>query len=590
MNTPALLHDIVFLLAAGVLFVPLFQKLRLGSVLGYLLAGVAIGPFGSGLIFEPESVKRVSEMGVVFLLFIIGLELEPKRLWAWRTQIFGMGLCQVTMVTVLVGTCALALGLDWAGALVLGLAAAMSSTAIVSQILNDRNLLRTGGGSAAFSVLLFQDIAVIPVLALLPLLAGVKSHQALAPWKILVALAAVVLAGQFLLRHVLRLVASARLREIFTALSLLLVLGMAALMESLGVSMSLGAFVAGVLLATSEYRHAIESDIEPFKGLLLGLFFMSLGMSVDLTLIAHKPHVVFLIVAGLVTAKILVHSLLARLFKMSRREIPLFSLLLSQVGEFAFVLLGVAAMLDLLRSDVVALASAAIAITMATTPPLLSAYDRWVAPKLSESRDMSGEAVHDDHPVVIIAGFGRVGQIVGRILYANKIRATVLDHDPDQIEMLRKFGFKVYYGDATRLDLMEAAGARKAKILVVAVDDVGDSLQVVDMAQENFPHLKIVARARNVGHVYELIDRGVEVWERETFESSLRMSAEVLKMLGWEPYRTVRAANQFRQHNIKLIHEMYEVREDQSKITSTAKQSRLDLEKMFAGEHKFVDD
>lgn len=586
MSHASILQDIVLLLAAGVLFVPLFQKLGLGSVLGYLLAGIVIGPFGTGLIFETTNMKQVSEMGVVFLLFIIGLELEPKRLWEWRTQIFGMGTLLVFIVTLLAGGAAKLFGQSDASALILGLAAAMSSTAIASQVLADRNLLKTHGGSSAFSILLFQDMAVIPILALLPLLAGVKQDQAVAPWKILLALIAVVLAGQFFLRHVLRLVASARLREVFTALSLLLVLGMAALMENLGVSMALGAFIAGVLLAGSEYRHAIESDIEPFKGLLLGLFFMSVGMSVDIPLILVKPHVILLFVAGALTIKIGAHMFLARMFGMQKREVPLFALLLSQIGEFAFVLLGVAAGLELLNAEVVALASASIAISMASTPLLLAVYDRFLSPHLKQKKDMSGEEIHDDSPQVIIAGFGRVGQIIGRILYANRIRATVLDHDPDQIELLRRFGFKVYYGDATRLDLMEAAGARKAKIIVVAVDDMGDSLQIVDMVQENFPHLKIVARARNVNHVYELLARNVQLWERETFESSLRMSTEVLKLLGWEPYRTVRAANKFRTHNVKLIHEMFLMRDNQTALTSAVKQSREDLEKMFAGEHR----
>jgi glutathione-regulated potassium-efflux system ancillary protein KefC len=465
----------------------------------------------------------------------------------------------------------------------------MSSTAIATQILRERNLLNTKGGSSAFSILLFQDIAVLPVLALLPYLAGKSEEKAgAAPWVILLVIAGVVLAGQILLRHILRIVAGAHLREVFTAMSLLLVVGMAALMEHLGVSMALGAFVAGVLLATSEYRHAIEMDIEPFKGILLGLFFMTVGMTVDLTTIAQNPTIVAGLVLGLVVIKLAVHMALARAFKISFKERPLFSILISQVGEFAFVLFASARALDMLTQDQTAILSASVAISMASTALLLLIYDRGLAPRLAEmsTKTPEGAEVQDDHPEVLIAGFGRVGQIVGRLLYANGVTATVLDHDPDQIEMLRRFGFKVYYGDATRLDLLEAAGAARAKVLVVAVDDREDSLEIVDLARQHFPHLQLVVRARNVGHVYDLIDREITVWERETFESSLRMSTEVLKSLGWEPYSAVRASNKFRDHNVQMIYDMHSIRNDEAKLTSSARQARMDLENMFKGERE----
>ena len=584
------LLEIVVLLAAGVLFVPFFQRLGLGSVLGYLVAGVLLGPWGFGLIAETERMAQVSELGVVFLLFIIGLELEPKRLLAWRVPIFGMGSLQVVLVAASVAAISMAVGLPWNVSVLVGAAAAMSSTAIATQLLRERNLLGTKGGSSAFSILLFQDMAVIPVLALLPHLAGRSGEAHGSPaWVILLVMAGVVLAGRILLRHALRIVASAHLREVFTAMSLLLVVGMAALMESLGVSMALGAFVAGVLLATSEYRPAIEMDIEPFKGILLGLFFLSVGMAVDLNVVAQYPVTVAGLVGGFVLVKIAVHTLLARLFGISLKERPLFSILISQVGEFAFVLFGSAKAMELIDAQQTALLSASVAISMATTPLLILLYDRLLAPKLARiARDLPEQAVHNDHPEVLIAGFGRVGQIVGRMLYANNVRATVLDHDPDQIELLRKFGFKVYYGDATRLDLLEAAGAATAKILVVAVDDREDSLEIVDLARQHFPHLELIVRARNMGHVYELIDREVNVWERETYESSLRMSTEVLKALGWEAYSAVRAANKFRDHNVRMIFDLHAVREDESKLVSSARQARVDLENMFAGERENV--
>jgi glutathione-regulated potassium-efflux system ancillary protein KefC len=588
MSEHGLMFDVVILLAAGIIFVPISQRLGLGSVIGYLAAGLVIGPPILGWVTATESMAHVSEFGVVFLLFIIGLELEPKRLWQWRVPIFLMGSAQVAGVASLIACLARLFGIPWPSAFVLGTAGAMSSTAIASQILRDRNLMNTGGGSSAFSILLFQDLAVIPVLAALPLLAGQEgSAGGAAPvWQIFLVIAGVILAGRYLLRHVLRLVAGTHLREVFTAMSLLIVVGLAFLMQYLGVSMALGAFMGGVLLATSEYRHAIETDLEPFKGLLLGLFFISVGMSVNVGTVMNHPHIILGLALGLILLKFGAHYWLGRAFKLSRREIPLFSILISQVGEFAFVLLGAAQALGLISSEINAVFSVAVAFSMAMTPLMVKAYDRWWAMRLcgNAGPDMSRETVQNDDPEVLIAGFGRVGQIVGRLLYANRIRATVLDHDPEQIELLRQFGFKIYYGDATRLDLLEAAGARTAKILVVAVDDQEDSLEIVDLAQEHFPHLKLVVRARNVAHVYELIDRDIHTWERETFDSSLRMGTDVLKVLGWESYSAVKAAARFRDHNIQLIYNQHSVRGDRAKLVSAVKQAREDLEKMFAGE------
>ena len=581
-----MLYDIVLLLFSAVVVVPIAQRLGLGAVLGYLLAGVLIGPSGFRWITAVDQLNEVSELGVVFLLFILGLELDPRRLWSWKVPIFGMGSAQVLLVTALSVAIGVALGLPWSAALVIGLAFAMSGTAIASQILQERGLLNTTAGSSAFSILLFQDIAVIPILALLPLLAGAEyvAKDSQPVWKILVVIAGVIVAGRLLLRHIFRLVAASHQREIFTALCLLMVVGLAALMHSLGVSMGLGAFLGGVLLATSEYRHAVETDIEPFKGLLLGLFFMSVGMGVDLSRIAAQPVLVFGLLVGLIALKIVAHSLLARLFRMSRVEVPMFSMVLAQAGEFSFVLLGTAVALGLLANDQATLFSAVAAISMGTTPLLMKIYDRWIAPLLASSIDLSGEVIENDHPEVIIAGFGRVGQIVGRLLYANRIRATVLDHDPDLIESVRRFGFKVYYGDATRVDLLESAGARTAKIMVVAVDEMEPGLQIVDLVKEHFPHLRVVVRARNMEHVYKLIERGVEIWERETFDSSVRMGTEVLRLLGMTPYQAVRTGLKFRAHNLRAIYQLEKLRSNRSAFISANKQARDDLEKLMTNE------
>lgn len=586
MSEHSLLFEAVIFLMTAVIFVPIAQKTGLGSVLGYLVGGLVIGPWGLKFITDVHNVMAISEMGVVFLLFLIGLELEPKRLWDWRLPIFGMGTLQIALCTALFTGVGLLFHLSWQASLVIGAGLSLSSTAIAVQILKDRSLFSTPAGQSAFSVLLFQDIAVIPILALLPFLGTVTDSKTgdsgtLNALKIAGSILVVILAGRFLFRHLFRIVASARLRESFTSLSLLIVVGLAALMHSIGVSMALGAFLGGVLLATSEYRHAIETDIEPFKGLLLGLFFMSVGMSVDLGVISSAPGLVLALVAIILFTKISAHFLLGRLFRMARKEVPLFSSIISQVGEFAFVLFAAAVTFQIFDANTAALLTAAVALSMAATPVLILSYDRWIAPRLMNLESRPDDVIENLHPEVIIAGFGRYGQIIGRLLYANRITATVLDHDPDQIEILRRFGFKIYYGDATRLDLLEAAGAATAKMIVVAVDDMDASIAIVDLVKEHFPHLKIFARARNLEHVYRLMDRGVTQFERETFDSSLRMGGNVLTELGWAPYQAVKATHKFRDHNLKVIKEVHPIRKNQAQLMTTTQQARDDLAKMF---------
>ncbi|CAN5464909.1 glutathione-regulated potassium-efflux system protein KefC [soil metagenome] len=587
------LYSALIFLACAVLFVPICQKLGLGSVLGYLLGGIAIGPWGFGLIANVEDIMQFSEFGIVLFLFLIGLELEPKRLWSLRVPIFGLGTLQVALNTIVFTGAGLLFGWAWQVSLLAGMGFALSSTAIALQVLKEKNTLQSKAGNSAFSILLFQDIVVIPMIAILPLLvinAGVVEQVgATAPkWIGLLKMAGIFVAiffvGRLATRPVLRIVASTRLREIFTAFALLLIVGMSSLMQFLGLSMGLGAFIAGVLLADSEYRHALETDIEPFKGLLLGLFFISVGMSIDVGSVRESPMILAGMVAAIMSTKFAIHYGLGRAFGLGRGPTPHFSLVLAQVGEFAFVLFASAKAAGVLDDHTAASLVAATALSMLMSPLTLAAFDKWLAPMLGKVSKPEPDVIENSHPEVIIAGFGRFGQIIGRLLYANGIGATVLDHEPDQIELLRKFGFKIYYGDATREDLLHAAGARDAKILVVAIDNAEDSIKLVDLAQKEFPNLRIYSRARNVQHVYELIERKVEAFERETFEASLLLGRKVLQGLGWPAHPAWIAANTFRDHNSQILREMSTMRANQDDLVSYVKQSRADLEKMFERE------
>jgi glutathione-regulated potassium-efflux system ancillary protein KefC len=574
--------DAMVYLAAAVICVPLAARFGLGSVLGYLIAGCAVGPWGLGFVRDVESILHFAEFGVVLMLFLIGLELDIGRLARLRRPVFGGGSLQLALCGALLAAALAAGGLDWTAAIVAGLALAMSSTAIAVQTMAERNVLGAPVGRAAFAVLLFQDIAAIPLIALVPLLsaeAAKAGHPLIGAAKALAAIVAVIVIGRFLTRPALRLVAKADVREVFTAFALLLVMGIAGLMTLAGLSMALGAFLAGVLLASSEYRHALETDIAPFKGLLLGLFFIAVGMSIDFGLVASRPLELAALTAGLLAIKGAALAAIASRLGVAPRQRWLFAALLAQGGEFAFVVLGVARGARVMAGDWEALLIAAVALSMAATPFLLLAYDATVA--RSARREADADVIDDDSPPVIIAGFGRVGMIVGRLLFGYGCRATVLDHDPDQIELLRRFGFKVFYGDATRLDLLEAAGAAKAKVLVVAVDDVDASLRIVDLAREHFPRLALVARARNVQHYRMLRDRGVTLVERETFESALRLGRDVLERLGAEPYEARIVADTFRRHNRADLERMIAQPRDEQQAVAAAQQGREELEEML---------
>jgi glutathione-regulated potassium-efflux system ancillary protein KefC len=578
------LFDAVLYLSAAVVFVPLARKLGLGSVLGYLCAGCVIGPFGLHFVRDVQSIMHFAEFGVVLMLFVIGLELDPKRLWTMRRDVFQGGAMQLLACGAGLCGLALALGIPWRGAVVSGLALALSSTAIAVQTMNERNLMSAPLGRTTFAILLFQDIAAIPLIGLVPLLAADAQSRGGDGWigvvKVLAAIVIVVFIGRFLTRPALRMVAKTDLRELFTAFALLLVVGISMLMSLAGVSMALGAFLAGVLLASSEYRHALETDIEPFRGLLMGLFFMAVGMSIDFGLFARQPGLVLLVIGSFLAVKTTALAVLAKPLALSPAQRWLFAALLGQGGEFAFVVFGVAREARLLPGEWDGIFTLAVALSMAATPIMLLLYD-FISARRANARAESYDEITDADAPVIIAGFGRFGQIIGRLLFASRVKVTVLDHDPDQVEFLRRFGFRVFYGDATRLDLLHAAGASTARLLINAIDDVDASLELADLVRQHYPKLRMVARARNVTHYFELRARGVEVVERETFESALTAARRALVSLGVSPYEARESADRFRQHNLRALEAMLPNYRDEVSRLSQSRAGREELEDQF---------
>ena len=588
-----LLGPLVYL-AAAVIAVPLARFLGLGSIIGYLAAGIVIGPWGLKLVTNPQDMLHFSEFGVVLMLFLVGLELEPRRLWSLRKPIFGWGSVQLFGSAALILGVAVLAGLDWRVALVAALGLGMSSTAIGLGVLNERNLMNTTSGQSVLSVALLQDVAAIPIIALLPLLATAQAHTDGSGWasaaKALGVIAAIVLGGRLLLRPTLRWIAGSKTPEIFTAASLLLVVATAALMQTVGLSMALGAFLAGVLLAESEYRRELETDIEPFKGLLLGLFFIAVGMSIDFAVVLAQPLLIAGVVLGFLLLKAGVLWAMARLMPLPKPERPVFIILLAQGGEFGFVVFQTATQAGVIDAQVSSLLVASVAVSMLVTPLLMVAADRWLIPLLAGrnrgNRTHAHELAEPQNRSVIIAGFGRYGQVVGRMLYANGIQPTVLDVDAEQIEALRKFDWRVFYGDATRLDLMRTAGAATAKVLVLAIDDVEQSVSVAKMVRDNFPNLTVVARARNVQHFFELHDLGVTLIERETLDSALMSARSVLEELGWERHQARTLALRFRRHNVDALMKMAPHRKDEARLIAAARQGRQQLEEQFAQERE----
>ena len=581
-------------LAAAVIAVPLARALGLGSIIGYLAAGIAIGPWGLKLVTDPQTILSVAEFGVVLMLFLVGLELEPRRLWAMRRPIFGWDSVQMGASAALAMALGVAFGVPWPIALAAALGLAMSSTAIGLAVLGERRAMPTNAGQGVLALALFQDVAAIPILALLPLLAPAAAQAASGGWlaaaKAVAVIAALLLGGRLLLRPALRWIAGSRTPEIFTAASLLLVVATAALMQAVGLSMALGAFLAGVLLAESEYRRELETDLEPFKGLLLGLFFIAVGMSIDFAVVLARPGLIAAIVLGFLLVKTLVLIAIARLMPIPLAERPVFVILLAQGGEFGFVVFQAAQQAGVIDAPVSSLLVAAVAVSMLLGPLALVAADRWLLPRLTQrGAPQLAEIDQPQDAPVIIAGFGRYGQIVGRLLMANGIQPTVLDHDSENVEGIRRFGLKVFYGDATRLDLLRMAGAAEARVLVVAIDDVERSLALVDLAREHFPRLALVARARNVQHWYQLHDRGVESIERETFDAALMSGRSVLETLGFERHQARNLALRFRRHNLEQLQEMAPHFKDESKLIAMSKIGRAQMEQFMADERQRKD-
>ena len=571
-----LLQAFIYLCAA-VIAVPVAKRLGLGSVLGYLIAGIAIGPVLGLVGSETQEIQHFAEFGVVMMLFLVGLELEPQALWRMRNRLLGLGGLQVGISTVLIGGAALALSLYWSVALAVGLIFALSSTAIVLQTLSEKGLTRTEGGRASFSVLLFQDIAVIPMLALIPLLAlpelaGSAAHDAagghhgpswvdgLPGWAyalvVLGSVAAVVLGGHFLSRPLFRFIASSRLREIFTAAALLLVIGIALLMTLVGLSPALGAFLAGVVLANSEFRHELESDIEPFKGLLLGLFFITVGAGIDFAVLFGDFLVVIGLTLGVMAVKGVVLYGLARLFKLAAADRWLFTLGLAQAGEFGFVLLSFSVQNSVIPGDLARLLALVVALSMLFTPALFILYERLLLPRMDQDGEGEADTI-DEQGTVIVAGIGRFGQIVNRLLVASGVKTVVLDHEAAIIDLLRKVDVKTYYGDAARPDLLHAAGIEHARALVVAIDDRERAVQMVDYAKRHYPEVQVLARAYDQNHHYLLHQAGADVIERELFHSSLSLGGEAMKRLGMHPFRVRNMLHAFRRHDRAGMEQRY---------------------------------
>lgn len=575
-------NQALVLLAAAVLLLPLFQRLGLGSILGYLAAGIVIGPLGLGLIPGAEAVLHFAELGVVLMLFLVGLELAPEQLWAQRRRLLGLGASQMLFSAALLTGFFFALGQPGPAALAIGATLALSSTAFAVQMLVETNQLGTPQGRNAFSILLFQDLAVIPLLLLLPVLAGGNAGAAQPNLLVgVLVLALMWLAGRYLLNPWLGWLARLHNRELMTATALLLVLGAAELMETLHLSMGLGAFVAGMLLANSPYREQLDTDIQPFKGMLLGLFFIAIGMTMDLRLLAASPWSILAMGAALLGIKTLVLFGIARALKVGGRDALRFGLLLSQGGEFAFVLFTQAGALNLLPTEMIAKLNLVVALSMAATPLLLKLVQRlWPAPKTGH-RSTEDEPAPHGQPAVIVAGFGRFGQIIGRILVSRRIPFTALDSNPDHIDTVRRFGNEVYFGDVTRLDLLHTAGLQHARIMVLAIDDVQASLRAVRLIREHFPHITLIVRARDRYHAYSLMAEGVEHVIRETLDSSLRAAQTTLAQLGMPETTAIDLVRTFRDVDERLLREQFAHRDKLDKLIELSARGREELESLL---------
>ncbi|ADI30571.1 monovalent cation:proton antiporter-2 (CPA2) family protein [Methylotenera versatilis] len=579
MNSPNFLVQATIYLSSAIILVPLFKRLGLGSVLGYLLAGILIGPYALKLIPDPEQVLHFSEFGVVLMLFLVGLELESQKVWELRKVLFGLGGLQVVSTIALVTFATHMMGFTWSIAIVIGMGVAMSSTAIGLTSLTEKKQLSTPGGQASFATLLFQDLSVIPIFMLLALIAPNNAKSGFDIWAVAKAIAvilAIVFASRTLLRPIMRIVAKTGIREIFVAFSLLLVIGVSLAMQSVGLSMALGTFLAGVLLADSEYRYELRLDIEPVKGLLLGLFFIAVGMSVDLSLLANSPLLIFGLALLIVITKMSILIGLGLSFKYSIRDALLFSVTLSQIGEFAFVIFGAALTQQTIPRETYNILNAVVAVSMLITPILLLLYDRFL---VLDCGERPKDAIEENN-AVIIAGFGRFGQIVGRVLLAKGITATLIDNDPNQVDLMREFGWRCYYGDASRLDILEEAGIAKAKLFIIAVNDPEATLSVAKLVKERWPNVAIVVRARSRTDAFDL--RDLDLYPiRETFYSSLEAARHALLAIGESPASAAKIIKHFEIHDLEQLEATRSIRHDRSAIFSLAEKGRQDLKTLF---------
>lgn len=594
MSQNPLLHIFIFLAAASIM-VPIASRFKLGSVIGYLLVGIIIGPYGLQLLGNAGQIMHFAEFGVLMMLFLIGLELEPTKLWKLRKLIIGLGSLQVTITTSILTAIGILAGYDWHVSLAIGMALSLSSTALVLQTLQEKNLMKTTEGETSFAVLLFQDIAVIPILIIMPLLnkegiTVVNAQEAafvtqLPEWlhALLIAgvIASVIFAGHYLSRHLFLMIAKTHLREVFTAFSLAMIVGITLLMKYVGVSPALGVFIAGVVLANSQYKHTVEADIQPFKGLLLGLFFISVGMGLNFTLLSEQMPLILIIVLGLITIKALILWMLGSLFKLTRMQTIGFALALAQGSEFAFVLFQYASTTQVITPHTRSFFTLIVGLSMLATPFLLLIYQRFIVPRLMSIIPRRQYDTITETNDIILAGYGRYGQIIGRLLNGEHIKVTVLEKSPEQIELLRKFGYKGYFGDANRLDLLKSAGAEQAKLLIVAVGNPDVNLQIVKLAKNAFPHLKIFARARNRRHAYELHKAGVDYFIRELFDSSLNMTRELLKFLNYKSEDIERKVRAFQKHDEASLYKSFEFFEKESDLIHFARQATHDLERIL---------
>ncbi len=602
MHGDFLFYALILLLAA-VIVVPLAKRSGLGTVLGYIVAGVIIGPFGMGLITEAETLLHFSEFGVVMMLFLIGLELEPKVLWRLRKSLLGLGSSQMVATTALITIPCIVFGMPWPIATAVGLGLALSSTAISLQIMSERNLFPAKTGQSAFSVLLFQDLAIIPILAIIPLLAQatatdvktitdvlkvVEQGSGGSLWekslKVIGLVTLLIAAGHYAVRHVLHYIARTGVREIFTATALLLVIGVTFIMLSAGLTPAMGAFIAGVILADSEYKHEIENQIEPFKSLLLGLFFISVGMTINFDVFSKNIPMILSASIGLVAVKALVLIGLAKFIKFSVRDNLMFAILLAQGGEFAFVIFQFASQVKLLTPELTSTLNVIVSISMMATPLLILLYDKVIVPWLDSRK--TGEVSPilpplNEHNPVIIFGYGRFGQIIGRLLQAKRIGATILDHDPTQIDFLRKFGWKVYYGEVLDMHLLEKAGIEHAKIIVIGIDDFQKSVEATKRIKESYPHVKIVVRAYDRRNAQDFIKAGADHIERETFSSALNAGEAVLRFMGYRAFTAKTLARKFAMHDRKSMEDAAHFNDNDKDWISFAVESRQQLIELF---------